>query len=170
MGSREVHRKCEDVKFIRTCACMFGCFCDRVGIMEKYQKDFRRWAEVAERVESGERPEFVKVGAIYWCHLGVGVGSELVGKGEGFTRPVLVIGKISERMVLVIPVTSKEHRGGNYMEVVVVGMLERLALMHFAVIDVLRLGIFIDEISPMELGMVRKRFVKLLKRYFYEKE
>ncbi len=138
--------------------------------MEKYRKEFRRWAEVAEEVERKEACGFVKAGAVYWCNIGPGIGHELVGKGANFTRPVLVLSNISEHMALVILVTSKDHSGGNYMEIVVAGVVECLALMHFRVIDVRRLGEFIDEVPSDNLRMIRNRFLKLLKRYLYGKE
>lgn len=136
--------------------------------MRGYQKNFRKWAEVAEKVEAGARPEFVKPGAIYWCHLGLGIGSELVGKGEYYTRPVLVLAKIDERLALVLPFTTKVKHGGHYVEVVVDGRLESAILYQSKIIDVKRLGNFIDEISSIALADVRKKYVRFLRKLFWK--
>lgn len=134
--------------------------------MDKFQKDFKKWAEVAERVEGLERPPFIKVGAIYWCYLGVGIGSELVGKGEDCTRPVLVVGKIDERLVLVTPITTKKKRGGHYTEVIVNGRLENVILYQSKIVDVKRLGDFIDEVPTNALASVQEKYLQFCKRLF----
>lgn len=132
--------------------------------MEKFRKEFRKWAEVAEKVEGLERPPFVKVGAIYWCYLGVGIGSELVGKGETFTRPVLVMGRIDERLLFVIPVTTKAKSGGHYATVVVSGTAESAILYQGRVIDVKRIGDFIEEVPPSSMVSIQRMYLRFLKR------
>lgn len=134
--------------------------------MEKYRKDFERWAEVAEEVEKRERLKFVKVGAIYWCHLGVGIGSELMGKGKELTRPVLVLGKIDERLILIVPITTKTKRGGHYVDVVVNGVLENAILYQSKIIDVKRIGDFIDEVSLAFLKDIHRTYIRFLERLF----
>ncbi len=103
--------------------------------MDKYQKDFRRWAEVAEKIEEGAVPDSIKVGAVYWCKIGPGVGHELAGKGLDFTRPVLVIGELNVSSLLVLPITSQTHVGANYLRVVIDGRYENLALAHLMTVD-----------------------------------
>lgn len=137
--------------------------------MDKYRKDFVGWAKVAEEVEKRERRSEVKVGAIYWANIGENIGSELVGKGRDFARPVLILAQFNFRMVLVIPITSRIHDQRGYHEIVVAGKLERLALEQARPIDVLRIGDFLDEVAPSELEKIRKHWMKLMKYHFYKK-
>lgn len=137
--------------------------------MDKYQKDFVGWAKVAEEVEKRKRRSEVKVGAIYWANIGENIGSELVGKGRDFARPVLILAQFNFRMVLVIPITSRIHDQRGYHEIVVAGKLERLALEQVRPIDVLRIGDFLDEVAPGELEKIRKHWMKLMKYHFYKK-
>lgn len=134
--------------------------------MGKYQKDFRRWAEVAEEIEGRERLEFVKVGAVYWCKIGPGIGHELVGKGWDFTRPVLVIGELNVSSLLVLPITSQTHVGANYLRVVIDGRYENLALAHLMTVDKKRIGSYIDEVDEARLRTIRNRVLKYLERRF----
>lgn len=150
----------------RTCACYFFLFCAKLENMEKCQKDFERWAEVAEEIEKLERPKFVKNGAIYWCNIGVGIGSEPLGKGKKFTRPVLVLAKIDNRLALVVPITTKNKHGGHYAEVVVNGAIENAILYQSKVIDIKRIGGFIEEVPPMSLVNVQEMYLKFLRRLF----
>lgn len=134
---------------------------------QKFVKDFRKWSEVAERIERRKLSEFVKVGAIYWCSVGVGVGSELTGKGESFSRPVLVLAALSDRMFLILPITSQSRAGRNYVPVMVNGWREYAALNHVRAIDGLRLENFMDEVDAKTVGIMKKELIKFLKRYLY---
>lgn len=137
--------------------------------MNKYQKDFAGWAKVAEEVEKRERKTDIKQGVIYWADLGATIGSELVGKGDDFSRPVLVLEKFNQRMVLAVPITSQTHNRRGYREIVVAGKVERLALEQTRPIDVLRIGDFLDEVAPDELERIWKHWTKLMKYHFYKK-
>lgn len=123
---------------------------------------------VAKQVERRERKNDIKPGVIYWCNFGVGIGSEMLGKGSGFTRPVLVLAKIDTRLLLVLPVTSQEKSGPHYAKICINGRLEDLALYQMMTIDSLRIVGFIDELSPDTFREVKKSFLKLLKRELYK--
>lgn len=136
--------------------------------MGKYQKDFAGWAKVAEEVEKRERKTDIKQGAIYWANLGVNIGSELVGKGNDFSRPVLVLEKFNQRMVLAMPITSQIYNRRGYCEIVVAGKMERLVLEQARPVDILRIGDFLDEVAPDELEKIWKHWAKLMKYHFYK--
>ena len=126
------------------------------------------WAKVAESIELRERRAYIKPGAIYWCNLGLGIGSELVGKGSGFMRPVLVLAKIDVRLLLILPITSRDKIGPHYTKVYVNGIPESLVLYQIMTIDSLRLTDFIDELPLEDFREVKRLFLKLLKRELYK--
>lgn len=134
-----------------------------------YRKDFLGWAKVAEEVERRGLRDDIKVGAVYWMNIGVGIGSEEVGKGERFTRPALVLEKLNERMAFVIPITSQSQRGQGYKEIVVAGKTEFLMLCQARPVDVLRIEGFIDEVAFKELEEILRQYVKNLRLRFYKK-
>ena len=136
--------------------------------MEKYQKDFVAWAKVAEGVELRKCRDDVKPGAVYWCNLGVGIGSEMLGKGNKFMRPVLVLAKIDTRLLLVLPITSREKLGPHYTEVYLNGVPESLVLYQIFTIDSRRITDFIDEVPPDAFREVKRNFLKLLKRELHK--
>ncbi len=72
-----------------------------------YKKHFDEWNEVKKRIDDGDVSVFIRVGEIRWAILGCNVGSEMDGKGESFTRPVLVIHVIGKKLALVIPLSTK---------------------------------------------------------------
>ena len=57
-------------------------------------KRFLEWIGLKEKLHNTEYvPPFFKEGEIWWCHLGENVGTEMNGKGDFFTRPVLILKK-----------------------------------------------------------------------------
>lgn len=78
----------------------------------------------------------------------------------------MVLARIDERLVLVVPVTTKTKRGGHYVGIVVNGILENVILYQSKIIDVKRLGVFIDEVPPTSLNQVREQYLRFLGRLF----
>jgi mRNA interferase MazF len=74
------------------------------------QKDFDRWNEKKKHVDRSPFLDFVNEREVWWCTLGVNVGSEQDGSPEFFERPVLVVRKFNKEMVLVVPLTSAPRR------------------------------------------------------------
>ena len=58
------------------------------------EKDFDKWNELKKKIDTREDIEeneiFIKNRQIWWCSIGLNVGSEQNGHGEVFERPVLV--------------------------------------------------------------------------------
>lgn len=78
-----------------------------------YIKDFDGWNGKKKQIssKSEEREAFVHDREVWWCSVGVNVGSEIDGKNENFERPVLVVRVISSQGFLgVPPLTSKEKK------------------------------------------------------------
>ena len=75
--------------------------------MEEYKKDFDKWNEYAKKLDSTKFDDFFYVREIWWCALGVNIGSEQDGKNDDFVRPVLIIKKINQELLCVVPLTSK---------------------------------------------------------------
>lgn len=71
--------------------------------MLQYTKEFDSWNEKKKKIETREEAPSFKEGEVWWMHVGVNVGSESCGKGEHFTRPVLVLRKVSKRFFIGIP-------------------------------------------------------------------
>ena len=79
--------------------------------MISMEKDFDGWNEEKKQTET-EAARLYTVRAIWWCQLGVNVGSEQNGKGARFLRPCVIVKGFGADACLVIPLTTslKEHR------------------------------------------------------------
>ena len=61
------------------------------------------------------RPTF-REGEIWWCHIELNIGSEIIGKGRNFTRPVLIFKKWGN-LFLGIPLTSSAPRRNQHFSI-----------------------------------------------------
>lgn len=74
-------------------------------------KEFDRWNEIKKRTD-GEEPRLYTVREIWWCRLGLNVGSEQDGNGAQFLRPVVIARAFGASTCLVVPLTAstRKHR------------------------------------------------------------
>ena len=74
-------------------------------------KDFDRWNELKKRTD-GEEPRLYTVREIWWCRLGLNIGSEQDGNGTLFLRPVVIARAFGANTCLVVPLTAspRKHR------------------------------------------------------------
>lgn len=75
--------------------------------MEEYIKDFDGWNKEKKHLEQSVYERFFYEKDIWWCSIGINVGSEQDGKGKSYRRPVLIYKKINNRTFVGIPLTQK---------------------------------------------------------------
>ncbi len=78
------------------------------------KKDFDVWNKLKKEIDKSTTDFFVQTRQIWWCSLGVNVGSEQNGHGECFERPVIIIRKYTSDTFLCLPLTTKEKIGNYY--------------------------------------------------------
>ena len=78
--------------------------------------DFDKWNEL-KKVINVRNPIYVSERDIWFCSVGLNVGSEQSGKHELFERPVLVIKKVTSNTFIGMPLTSNKKKGSWYVEI-----------------------------------------------------
>ena len=73
-------------------------------------KDFDGWNKIKKQTNA-ERPRLYTVREIWWCRLGVNVGSEQDGSGQLFLRPAVIVRSFGPDICVVVPLTTslKKH-------------------------------------------------------------
>lgn len=80
--------------------------------MQDFQR-FDQWNEVKKKINANKSTKYPSAGKIYWCSVGLNIGSEVYGKGEEFFRPVLVINAFKNGIFFGVPLSSKiRHKTG----------------------------------------------------------
>lgn len=70
---------------------------------------------------------------------GINIGSEIDGKGDSYTRPVLIIHVIGPLLALVIPLTTKDKKVPGYYNFNFQGKVMTLCINHIKIISSKRL-------------------------------
>jgi len=68
--------------------------------------DFDKWNDVKKQTNINKRNLGVKPREIFWAKIGVNVGDEEYGKGDMFSRPILIIRQLTSDLVLAVPLTT----------------------------------------------------------------
>lgn len=129
---------------------------------EKYECWFPQKKRLDERI--GDPPSFNER-EVWWCQLGVNIGYEIYGKGESFTRPVLVLWKHSNRMFLGVPLSTTEPKIKKHFPLRVDGKQAIARLDQLRTLDARRLvprtGL-IEKISPQVFASTRLELTNFL--------
>jgi len=80
------------------------------------EKDFDSWNKLKKKINIRD-PIYVSEREIWFCSVGLNVGSEQSGKHELFERPVLVIKEITLNTFIGVPLTSNKKKGSWYIEI-----------------------------------------------------
>ncbi len=79
-------------------------------------KDFSEWNIQKGIIHHDNEHKWCNERDIWWCKLGINIGYEQDGKGEGSLRPVLIIKKFNKFVCLVVPLSTKKKKGIYYVE------------------------------------------------------
>jgi mRNA interferase MazF len=83
----------------------------------KHTNSLQNWFEVKSSIgRNNPKPPMVKEGEIWWCRVGENIGTEINGKGDNFTRPVLIQTKLSNKNFLIIPISTQIKQGSWFVK------------------------------------------------------
>jgi mRNA-degrading endonuclease toxin of MazEF toxin-antitoxin module len=72
------------------------------------------WNEVKKELDNLDNKVFFKEREIFWMSIGENIGFEQNGKGEIFSRPVLIVKKFSKNIFYGIPLSTKIKEGSFF--------------------------------------------------------
>ena len=125
-------------------------------------KRFLEWIGLKEKIHNSDhQPPFFKEGEIWWCHTGENIGTETNGKGDKFTRPILIIKKYSRTSFLGLPLTTKMKTGNWYVTIHFYKTLQTINLAQGRALDYKRLKELAGTIRDNSLKEVREAYAKL---------
>ena len=80
-------------------------------------KNFDFWNKIKKQTDNTKSETRISPGEIRWCKFGLNIGNEILGKGETFKRPVLILKKFSRDVFLGLPLTKKKSLGSWYYQI-----------------------------------------------------
>ena len=123
------------------------------------EKDFNRWNELKKKIDV-RNPIYVSERDVWFCSVGLNVGSEQSGKHELFERPVLVIKKITANTFIGVPLTSNKKKGSWYVEIESTN--SSAIISQIKLFDTRRLARKIKVISMEEFEIIKDKLKKFI--------
>lgn len=103
------------------------------------QKNFEKWINKKEELNNRISVPNFKERNIYWCGVGENVGDEENGKGEFFSRPVLIIRKFNRNLFWGVPLTTKNKENKFYIKITFDKKEQSAMITHLRLMDAKRL-------------------------------
>ena len=127
-------------------------------------KRFLEWIQLKQKLhDNSSEPPLVSERDLWWVSFGENIGSEMDGKSKQFSRPGLVIKKLSRGFYLVAPTTSQKKEGTWYAPIRQEGKDMFVCLHQVRTIDYRRLSTRLGQIDGDDFAKVKEVFWKLYK-------
>ena len=127
-------------------------------------KNFIDWFILKPKLDSfAHKAPFVSEGDIWWASIGENVGSEIGGKSDLFSRPVIIYKKLAHGFYFVIPTSTKVKEGSWYVNFIY-KKISTVACLHQArSIDYRRLSTKLGTLSAEDFASIKEGFGTLYK-------
>jgi mRNA interferase MazF len=137
--------------------------------IKKFIKRFQEWFIIKPKLDTSEhKPPFFSERDIWWCRLGENIGIEISGKGQEFARPVIVLKKFSQRLLLIIPTTTKltfangtEKEGERFIKFIYNDIVMLACLEQVRTIDYRRLKNKLGQLDKKDFNLIHTSFQNL---------
>jgi mRNA interferase MazF len=127
------------------------------------EKDFDKWNKSKELIHYKNEDKFYHEREVWWCSLGINIGFEQDGKGDKFSRPVLIIKGFSKNVFLCVPLTTKLKEGRYYNDIILNDGVKRKAILsQIRLIDSKRLIEKVCTIDEVQFKTIKQKIIQLL--------
>lgn len=127
------------------------------------EKDFDAWNQHKKDIDTKGETKLYHQREVWWCSLGVNIGSEQDGAGVEYQRPVLIVKGLSARTCLVLPLTTSPKQHPMRAPVGVIdGKQASAILSQIRVIDIKRLVEKVSFIEKEIFEQIRKAVKDML--------
>lgn len=128
-------------------------------MLQNYFLALLDWLRITIRLRNRQRKPLFKEGEIWWCSIGMNIGIEIFGKGQRFTRPVIIFKKFNREAFLGIPLTSQLKMGKWYVSVTHGEKTDTALLAQIRVMDSKRLVERMEVIGDEGFNEIKRSFL-----------
>lgn len=127
------------------------------------KKDFYEWHGVKQHIQDFNKHWFCHEREVRWCSIGLNVGSEIDGKGERYTRPVLIVKKMTRNTCLCVPLTTKNKNEAYYATIDLKDGIQRKAILsQIRLIDTKRLRELLGTIDCNQFQKIKRAIIDII--------
>jgi len=128
------------------------------------KKDYKKWMPVKVNINnSGAYPVGYKERDVWICNVGENIGFEEDGKGDDYTRPVLILKVFNRKFCHIVPLSTTDRRGRYYYSFDgKTGKTSVAILSQTRSVDATRLHEKIGKISQDDFDKIKKQIIELI--------
>ena len=129
----------------------------------KTKEIFDSWNKDKKETQEKEHSIYFREAEIWWCKLGINLGDEQDGKGDNFSRPILIIKKFNQFVFLAVPLSTKIKNNKYYFPFKSSNEKERSAIIsQIRLISVKRLTDKIGFVEKEKFNQIKKAIRDLI--------
>lgn len=125
-------------------------------------KKFDNWNDVKKNLHGEHKAVIFKERDIFWVSIGVNIGYEQDGKGEIFSRPVVIIKKYNNNLFFGVPLSTTIREGSFFFTFDFNNEISSALLVQGRVYDAKRLENKIGMISKNDFEILKSKLKGLL--------
>ncbi len=125
-------------------------------------KEFYKWYMLKEQLHNEKKEQYFKERDIFWASVGINIGYEQDGKGEIFSRPILVVKKYNKNIFFGVPLSTKIKEGTFFFTFTLNEKMSNALLVQGRIYDTKRLENKIGKISQKDFDTLKIKLRKLL--------
>lgn len=126
-------------------------------------KKYKEWFHLKKKLHQVQaKPPYFNESDIWWCSIGENIGVEINGKSNLFSRPILILKKLSRESFLGLPLTSQKRVGSWYISITVGGQLSYVLLHQIRIISTKRLSSKMSTLDEQDFTKVKSGFISLI--------
>lgn len=128
------------------------------------EKDFEAWHGLKRQIHEDPMGTLMgyKEREVWWLRLGCNVGFEEDGKGENFSRPVLIVKGFSHRLFWGVPLSTTGKRGRYYYPFIVNGTVSVALISQLRAFDTKRLMNKVGTMSQKDFAVLKHKLLDFL--------
>lgn len=125
-------------------------------------KRFFEWIKLKQKLDGKQkRAPYVSESDVWWASVGENVGAEIDGKSQYFSRPVIIVKKLSRGFYFVVPTTTQKRTGSWYVSYWHQGLEITACLHQVRAIDFRRLHSKLGELDSHDFERIKYAMKKL---------
>lgn len=123
----------------------------------------RKWQEFELTLNKENTNDIsYRQGEIWWVAIGQNLGDEEDGKGDAFTRPVLIVRGFSEHLFWGVPLSSQNKVGDFYYSFTFGGKTSTAILSQMRTYDTRRLISFQGMINEADFDQIKQKLIQII--------
>ncbi len=126
------------------------------------QKDFDNWNKQKKATHARAIRALFKERDVWWCSLGTNVGDEQDGKGQLFSRPVLILKKFNANIFIGLPLSTIIKNNRFYHRLHFKGIDQCVVLSQVRLLDAKRLENRMGDLPSHEFNAVKEKLRQLI--------